>query len=226
MNQQALFIAPFVLDPNNSNRILGGGASLWRTDNAKAPNTNTTGPVWTIIKSSTGRRISAIAVASGNSDLVWVGYDSGQVFKTINGTSANPTWQRVDHEGSNPLTPTRFCTRITIDPTNHSIVYVSFGGYNRGNVWKSDDGGLTWSNIGNLLPEAPVRAVAVHPRKTKFVYLGTEVGVFASEDSGVTWSPTNEGPTNCSVDDLFWMNEVLVSVSHGRGMFTIDLSGV
>jgi hypothetical protein len=226
MNQQALFIAPFVLDPNNSNRILGGGASLWRTDNAKAPNTNTTGPVWTIIKSSTGRRISAIAVASGNSDLVWVGYDSGQVFKTINGTSANPTWQRVDHEGSNPLTPTRFCTRITIDPTNHSIVYVSFGGYNRGNVWKSDDGGLTWSNIGNLLPEAPVRAVAVHPRKTNFVYLGTEVGVFASEDSGVTWSPTNEGPTNCSVDDLFWMNEVLVSVSHGRGMFTIDLSAV
>jgi hypothetical protein len=35
------------------------------------------------------------------------------------------------------------------------------------------------------------------------VYLGTEVGTFGSEDRGATWSPTNEGPTNCSVDDSF-----------------------
>jgi photosystem II stability/assembly factor-like uncharacterized protein len=226
MNQQALFIAPFVLDPNNSNCILGGGLSLWRTNNAKAPNTNSTGPVWSTIKTSIGNRISALAVAKGNSNLIWVGYDKGQVFNTLNGAAANPTWQRVDHAGSNPLTPTRFCTCITIDPRNHSVVYIAFGGYSRGNIWKTTDGGLKWSNIGNLLPEAPIRAIAIHPRKSNFVYIGTEVGVFASEDGGGTWSPTNEGPTNCSVDDLFWMNEVLVSVSHGRGMFTIDLSAV
>jgi hypothetical protein len=40
------------------------------------------------------------------------------------------------------------------------------------------------------------------------------------------WSPTNEGPSNCSVDDLIWMGETLVAVTHGRGMFMIDLSGV
>jgi hypothetical protein len=76
------------------------------------------------------------------------------------------------------------------------------------------------------LPTAPVRAVTVHPRRAGFVYAGTEVGLFASEDSGATWSPTNQGPTNCSVDDLFWMGETLVSVTHGRGMYRIDLSGV
>ena len=42
-----------------------------------------------------------------------------------------------------------------------------------------------------------------------FLYAGTEVGLYASEDSGATWSPTNKGPTNCSVDDLFWMGETL-----------------
>ena len=132
----------------------------------------------------------------------------------------------MDHAGTNPLTPTRFCTRITIDPRNNNIVYVTFGGYNRGNVWRTTDGGVKWSNIGNLLPEAPVRSLAVHPRKSKFLYLGTEVGVFASEDSGATWGPTNEGPTNCSVDELFWLREVLVCATHGRGMFTINLSNV
>ena len=226
MNQKALFIAPFVLDPNNSNRILGGGFSLWRTNNAKAPNTNNTGPIWSAIKASIGKKISAIAVAKGNSNLVWVGHDGGEVFKTLNGNQANPVWQRMDHTGTNPLTPTRYCTRITIDPSNANIVYVAFGGYNRGNVWKTTNGGNQWSNLGNLLPEAPVRAIAVHPRRNNFVYLGTEVGLFASEDGGATWSPTNEGPTNCSVDDLFWMNEVLVCATHGRGMFTINLANV
>ncbi|HXU36442.1 MAG TPA: hypothetical protein VN937_08770 [Blastocatellia bacterium] len=226
MNQKALFIAPFVLDPNNSSRILGGGISLWRTNNAKAPNTNNTGPVWTAIKGSVGARISAIAVAAGNSDVIWVGYDDGQVFKTVNGTQANPLWQKIDHTGSNPLTPARYCTRITIDPKKINVVYACFGGYNRGNVWKTTDGGTKWSNIGNSLPEAPVRSLAVHPRKTNLVYLGTEVGVFASEDGGATWSPTNEGPTNSSVDDLFWLKEILVCATHGRGMFTINLSSV
>jgi photosystem II stability/assembly factor-like uncharacterized protein len=130
----------------------------------------------------------------------------------------------MDHVGANPLTPTRYCSCITIDPQNGNTVYVAFGGYNRGNVWKTIDGGVKWSNLGNLLPEAPVRAIAVHPRKPNLVYLGTEVGLFASEDGGATWSPTNEGPTNCSVDDLFWMKEILVCATHGRGMFTIDLS--
>lgn len=231
-NQNALFIAPFTLDPNNSNRILGGGMSLWRTNNAKAPNTNSTGPIWISIKSDVGVPISAIAVAQGNSDVIWVGHansqvvnGSGDIYKTTNGTSNNPVWQKVDNNGANSL-PNRYCTRITIDPNDHQKVFVTFGGYSRGNVWRTIDGGLNWQNLSGSLPEAPVRSLVIHPRKSDFLYLGTEVGVFASEDGGNTWSATNEGPTNCSVDELFWMDEVLVCATHGRGMFQIDLSGV
>jgi photosystem II stability/assembly factor-like uncharacterized protein len=173
-----------------------------------------------------GKKISAIAVAQGNSNLIFVGHENGELYKTVDGTQVGPVWQRVDHQGPNPLTPTRFCTCITIDPANNKIVYVAFGGYNKGNIWKTTDGGVKWSNVGNLLPEAPIRAIAIHPRKSNFIYLGTEVGVFASEDSGATWSPTNEGPTNCSVDHLFWMKEVLICASHGRGMFALNLSSV
>ena len=225
-NQKALFIAPFVLDPNEPKRLLGGGISLWRTDDAKTPNTPSSGPSWSAIKPSAGQPISAIAVAKGNSDVVWVGHIDGQVFKTTNGRAAAPVWQRVDRTGPSPLTPARYCTGITIDPRDAQTVYVTFGGYVAGNVWKTRDGGQTWTDISSTIPKAPVRALTVHPRKSAFVYLGTEVGVFASEDGGATWSATNEGPTNCSVDDLFWMNETLVAVTHGRGMFEIDLSSV
>jgi photosystem II stability/assembly factor-like uncharacterized protein len=105
-------------------------------------------------------------------------------------------------------------------------VYVAFGGFARGNLWATPDGGASWSDLSATLPTAPVRAIAVHPRRRNLVYAGTEVGLYASEDSGATWSPTNQGPTNCSVDDLFWMGETLVSVTHGRGMYRIDRSSV
>jgi hypothetical protein len=231
-NNKALFIAPFVLDPNNSNRILGGGMSLWRTNNAKAENTTNTGPVWTSIKNDIGVAISAIVVANGNPDIIWVGHaqnqgisGAGDVYKTVNGTTNNPVWVKMDDKGAHPL-PNRYCTRIVIDNKDHNIVYVTFGGYNKGNVWMTTNGGSGWSNIGNALPEAPVRSLAIHPRKSDYLYIGTEVGVFASEDQGQSWSATNEGPTNCSVDELFWMGEVLVCATHGRGMFRIDLSGI
>ena len=225
-NQQALFIAPFILDPNEPNRLLAGGLSLWRTNDAKTPNTPTSGPSWAAIKPSAGVPISAIAVAKGKSQIIWVGHKDGQVFRTTNGLAASPIWQRIDRTGPSPLTPARYCTSITIDPKNSQVVYVTYGGYVTGNVWKTTDGGGTWTDISSTLPQAPARALAVHPRKNDFLYLGTEVGVFASENGGMAWSPTNEGPTNCSVDGLFWMKETLVSVTHGRGMFKIDLSAV
>jgi len=225
-NQNALFIAPFILDPNDPNRILGGGIALWRTNDAKTPNTNSAGPMWTPIKDSVGSPISAITVAQGNPDLIWVGHANGEVYKTADGTKANPIWQKVDRTGPKPLSANRYCTRITIDPKALNTVYITFGGYTTSNVWKTTDGGLEWYNLGNALPEAPVRSLVIHPRNSKFLYMGTEVGVFASEDGGLTWSPTNEGPTNCSIDELFWMGETLVCATHGRGMFKIDLSEV
>jgi photosystem II stability/assembly factor-like uncharacterized protein len=169
--------------------------------------------------------ISAIAIAPGNADIIWVGHEDGQVYKTTNGTATNPVWQQIDNTGPSPLNVGRYCTHITIDPANIDTVYVTFGGYTQGNVWQTTDGGTTWKNIGGgSLPSTPVRALAIHPGSSSLLYLGTEVGVFASEETGATWSRTNEGPNNCSVNDLFWMNRTLIAVTHGRGMFSIDLT--
>ena len=224
MNQRALFIAPFVLDPNDADRILGGGLSLWRTNDAKTANTQTSGPSWAAIKHSVGSPISAIAIASGDSDLVWVGHENGEVYRSDDATGATPTWQLVSHTGA--FQPSRMCTRVVIDPVQHQRAYAMFAGYNAGNLWRTEDHGATWTDLGAGLPEAPVRTLAMHPRRPEYLYAGTEVGVFTSEDDGATWSPTNEGPTNTAVAELFWMGEVLVCATHGRGMFSIDLSGV
>jgi hypothetical protein len=220
---QANFIAPMVLDPNTPTTLLAGGASLWRTTNAKAANTSTTGPSWASIKDpsgATGNYISAIAVASGNSNVCWVGYPDGTVYKTANCTATTPTWTEVDNNGL----PGLFVTRVTIDATNNSRVYVSMGGFDTTNLWVTTNGGTTWASIvGNgatALPSVPVRDLSIDPGNPSVLYAGTEIGVFNSLDGGNTWGVAQDGPANVSVDQLFWMGSSLVAATWGRGLFT------
>ncbi|HEX8772447.1 MAG TPA: Ig-like domain-containing protein [Pyrinomonadaceae bacterium] len=214
------FISPFILDPNNSNTLLAGGPNLWRSTNAKA--TPPSSVSWSIIKTTIGSNISAIAVARGNSDIIWVGHNNGNVYYTTNGTSASPTWTQVDTGA--PGLPDRMVTRLIIDPTNSSRVYATFGGFLNNNVWRTDNSGATWTGIMGNLPSLPVRTIAVWDKNPSFLYVGTEVGVYASADGGASWSGTNDGPNNCSVDELFWMGDKLVAATHGRGMFSINLA--
>jgi len=222
---RSLFIAPFVLDPNEPRRILAGGRDLWRTDDAKTPNTDSAGPAWHSVKPGVGSLISSIAIAPGDSDLVWVGHVNGEVYRSRDATGPQPDWDLVTGSASG-LAVARMSTRLVIDPDDHDRVYATFAGYQADNVWVTEDGGATWRSISAGLPEMPVRTLAIHPRRPSFLYLGTELGIFTSEDFGETWSPTNEGPTSCSVTELFWMDEVLICATHGRGMFSIDLGGM
>lgn len=220
----ANFISPFVLDPNDPNRLLGGGASLWRSNNARAPT-----PTWWAIKSPSGSPISAIAVTPYNADVIWVGHNNGSVYRTSNGTSRNPAWTRVGADA----VPGRMVTRITVDPTNINVVYVTLGGfissgYLTGNIWKTTDGGATWAAAAGsgvtALPALPVHSVAIHPSNAQYLYAATELGVFASSDAGATWSLPQDGPANVAVDDLIWMGTTLVAATHGRGLFSIDVT--
>jgi len=244
----ALFIAPFLLDPGTDKRIYAGGRSLWMTDNADAKNvpddvvekcptsapTNQaqmTGPSWARVKDPIGtgdlNLISAIALSSETQPTVWVGYVNGNVYKSTGGSPQNPTWSGPLNT-TTPGWPNRYCMSITVDPHNPNIVYVTFGGYASDNVWKTMNGGKDWNSIGKSLPKVPMRSLTIHPLHSSYVYLGTEIALFASEDSGQSWSPTyagptNEGPTNAPIDQLFWNGDFLIAATHGRGMWEIEL---
>jgi hypothetical protein len=234
-NSTAEFIAPFMLDPNIAaqTRILGGGLQLWRTNDAKTANTNSAGPSWASIKSSVGSNITAIDVAPGNSDIIWIGHRNGNVYKTANGTNVTPSWTRIDSNGGG--LPNRRVQCIQIDKNDNNKVYVTFGGFSTDNVYSTTDAGVAdWTSIvgsgATQLPPAPTRTLAIHPDNSNWLYVGTEVGIFASEDGGANWSTTNDGPTNCSVDQLFWMETagtpVLVAATHGRGIFKISVPNI
>ena len=219
-NTTAQFIAPFLLDPNDASRLIGGGQSLWITTDPLTATTNVSGPTWTIIKPPIDPYISAIAIARGNSNLMLVGYTNGRIYKSTNATAAAPVWARAD----SGINANRVCSWLVIDDNDPTRFYATFGGFQDNNVWTSSDSGSSWSNLGALLPKVPIFCIAVHPQNAEWLYLGTESGIFASEDRGANWSPTNEGPTNCLIYQLFWLNNTLVCASHGRGMFSNDLT--
>ena len=212
--QCANFIAPFVLDPSNANRMLAGGCSLWRSNNVKAAT-----PTWTAIKPTNGDEpISAIAVAPSNSAVVYVGHNNGDVFKSTNATAASPTWTKI-------VTglPTRYVARITVSRTNPNVAYVSFGGFSAQNVWKTTNGGTSWAarsgSGASALPSVPVYSLAIHPTTPTTLYFGTEIGVFHSVDDGVTWTTPSTGPSASPVDELVFAGTTLYAATHGRGIF-------
>ncbi len=211
----ALFIAPFILDPNNSSRIYAGGQSLWVSTNVKAAT-----PTWSKVTtlSYTGERISAIAVAEGNDQIIWVGYADGTIYRSLDGGTS---WTRVD----NGITY-RMVTRILIDKDTPATVYVAYGGYANTNLYKTTNSGSSWTSIHGNLPAVPVFGLARHPANSAWLYAGTEVGLFTSTDGGATWGTTNDGPANVEISELFWLSSspaVLVAATHGRGVFKANL---
>ena len=150
-----------------------------------------------------------------------VGHANGNIYRSTDATAANPQWDQIDTNGINV---NRQCLALTIDPDDHNLIYAAFGGFQAGNLWRTNNGGQSWTDISQGLPDAPIRDITLHPQRSAWIYLATQVGLFASEDGGATWSPTNEGPANVACRDLFWIGCRLVCVTHGRSMFEIDLS--
>ncbi|MBV1910531.1 MAG: hypothetical protein KUG78_14610 [Kangiellaceae bacterium] len=220
-NDGANFIAPFILDPNNENRLLGGGDRLWVSNNAKDVT-----PTWTTIKDAipSSSPISAIAVAQDDANLIYVGHNDGSLYKSTNGTDPVPIWTQV----ASVSMPGRYLMRVAIDPVDNEILFASFGGYEDDNLWKSTDAGVTWTESVGIapsnIPPAPIRSVLIHPVRTSHIYVGTEVGIFSSTDGGASWDLENNGPANVSVDELVWgEGELLYAATHGRGIFRANV---
>lgn len=219
----------------NSQRCLfAGGSSLWRSCDAATAATPSWSNVSSSISPAPSGKVTAIAIAASNPDVMWIAF-SGKVYKTGNATAVSPGWSAVT---INPVPPSTIA-RIYIDPTNPSHVYLGFntwGGTNDPTLMTTTDGGVSnWSVVAcgsSTLPCAPVYAIQQHPNNPAWIYLGTAVGLFHSENGGTTWSTTNEGPATVQVRDINWYSKTATSAvmnvaTYGRGIWqaTADGSG-
>ena len=222
-----LFIAPFTMDPSNSQRLwLGGTLEMWRTTDGAA--------TWTQASATLpgGRAVTAVAVDPRDSNHVVAATQLGDVIRTNNAltSDANTVWAM-----STPRLA--YISWVAIDPKDSNVVYATSSWFNAApsdrHVYKSTDGGATWAGIDGTgatgVPDVPVHTIVVDPDVSSTLYIGTDLGVFISLDGGATWGKENAGFANAPTEALT-IGQVggvthLFAFTHGRGAWRVRTLG-
>ncbi len=215
-----LFIAPFSMNPENSDVLVAGSDNVWLTTD-KAENWDSSGTTL-----SSGEKVSAVTVVNSASPyLGFAGTTDGKVFKCTSMTGGSgDTWTEITPAGNNGA----WVRRITVDLNDKNKIYVCYSGYNNDgvtptkHVWYSSDQGTNWSDISGNLPDAPVHSLVIDPTDSQTLYAGTEVGVFETNDRGGTWTRRGSGmPDYVPVDQLRIQSGTnkLFAFTHGRSAF-------
>ena len=159
----------------------------------------------------------SLAVAKTTPDTVYAGTapiaSRARVFRTRNGGSS---W--TDVTGA---LPDRYPSDIAVDPNDDRKVYVTFMGFGTSHVFKSANGGDSWTDIGGGLPDIPTSAIAVDPDHPEVIYVGTDLGIFLSDDAGASWQPFTSGMPLAMVNDLkvFLPGRKIRAATHGNGVY-------
>ena len=203
----ALLIAPEIAAPQRARTSAAASDSTRRadftTETFSGLRARSIGPA------VTSGRVMSLAVHPGNVGIIYVGTASGGLWKTTNGGA---TWTPImDREGSYSI------GWVTLDPNNPNVVWVGTGERNSqrsvaygDGVYKSDDGGRSWKNVG-LKNSEHIGRIVVHPKNSDIVYVaaqgplwapGGDRGLFRTQDGGKTWEQVLKISEHTGVSDV------------------------
>ena len=218
------FIAPFVMSKSNPWTIYAGRAHVYKTVDGAL--------WWDPVNHGNpldSNSILCMAVDPNTPDRVFAGtvpqVVRSHIFKTVDGGT---TW--TDVTGT---LPDRYPMDIAIDPNDSLNVFVVYSGFaDDGHVFQSTDGGATWANITGNLPDVPTSAIVLDPPASTHnlcsqnIYVGNDLGVWASTNDGTTWQPYSTGlPNAVIISDLSISpsDHKLWAATHGNGAYRGNL---
>lgn len=174
-----------------------------------------------------------VAYAPSDNTRAYAGTENGRFYRNNHGGQLG--WSEPAAAANKP--PAGIITGITVDPTDANTVYITYGDINP-HVYRSIDGGFHWTSAAGsradmTLPNIAVSALVVDPESTDILYVGTDIGVFRSNDWGISWYPYNDAP---GTDDL--PTVMITGLAHhagtnrlfastmGRGLYYTHTSGI
>ncbi|MFH1765928.1 MAG: sialidase, partial [Gemmatimonadota bacterium] len=156
-----------------------------------------------------GNRVSAVVGVPGDPNVYYIGAASGGVFKTGDG---GVHWDPV-FDGQ----PAQSIGALAIDPINANVVWAGTGeAHIRSNVsigngvYKSRDGGESWSHMG-LEDSGRISRIVIHPHNPDVVFVAAlghlygpqeERGVFRTKNGGESWERVLFVDENTGASDL------------------------
>lgn len=169
-------------------------------------------------------QLTSIAESGIDEKILWAGTDDGLIHLTTNG---GETWTSFDNL---PGVPERsYVHQIIASLHDKNTAYVCFNHHRYGNfkpyVLRTKDGGKTWVAIQNNLPErGSVYSIAEDHIDPELLFVGTEFGLFVSQNGGQQWTQLQSGLPTVAVRDLEIQRREndLVLATFGRGFYVLD----
>ncbi len=212
-NEGSFSIGAIALDPknpstlwvgtgeHNSQRSVGYGDGVYRSDDG--------GKSWKNMGLKTSEHIGKIAIDPRESNVVFVAaqgplWSAGGERGLYKTTDGGKTWKAVITISENTGV-----TDVVIDPSNPDTMYAAtwqrrrhfytlINGGPETAIYKSTDGGNTWSKLRSGLPPGDLGRIglSISPANTNVVYATVEAtgnlsGIFRSNDRGATWERTS-----------------------------------
>jgi hypothetical protein len=123
----------------------------------------------------------------------------------------------------------RTVTSVNVDQMNADHVIITLGGYGNSSYVYETNNALaavpTWKNITGNLPSMPVYDAVIDVDDSKRIVLGTDLGVWYTEDGGANWVEGNDGMARVPVFEIRgyewrpWEGMTMYVGTHGRGFF-------
>ena len=184
--------------------------------------------------------INDFSISKVKQGVVWTVSSNGQIYNTIDG---GRRWNNVSNI-TDALPNTNFNAIEAGDEVNTAYITGRIGGQ-RGPaatvpadqdsdvplIWRTTDGGKTWSTIVNGLPRDErtgswVNILRADPKQPGLLFAGTETTVYVSFDNGDRWQSLRQNLPSTSIRDLtihtdYQLNDLVIG-TYGRGLWILD----
>ncbi|MCX6173830.1 MAG: hypothetical protein NTZ27_03650 [Ignavibacteriales bacterium] len=164
--------------------------------------------------------IYTVAPSYVDINTIWCGTDDGLIHVTRDG---GKTWKNV--------TPPEITSwsKVSLMDASHTDINTSYAAVNRIRlddmrpyIYRTNDGGKTWKEIVNGLPNDPINVVKEDPYRKGLLFAGSETAVYVSFDDGENWQSLRLNMPATSIRDLIIKDDDLVIATHGRSFWILD----
>jgi photosystem II stability/assembly factor-like uncharacterized protein len=169
--------------------------------------------------------IIAISASPVQKGVLWVGTDDGRVHVTRDG---GKTWESLE-KSLRGVPANTWIPHIRASKFDAGSAFVVLDNHRRDDlkpyVFRTDDWGKTWKSLSTKNIEGYALAIDQDPVDRDLLFLGTEWGVYVSNDGGKSWMKWRHGlPEAVSAMDLVVhpRDHDLVVATHGRALYVLD----
>lgn len=206
--ENGAWVTPFETHPTNPNIIFAGYNNIWKWEQFDG---------WEQISNFGGGTFNALRVAPSDADVIYASKNN-IIYNTMDG---GDNWENI----SSGL-PGLAIEYIEVNPNSPSTVYITLSGYSSDEkVYKSVDAGMTWENISTNLPNIPVNCIEYQNGSNGGLYIGTDIGIFYTDNDLVNWAPYMSGLPNVVVSELeiHDATQKIRAATFGRGVWESPL---